>query len=186
MKKIHMMFGVVAFALFFSCAAETNAYFTTNQTAIRIDDQHALFAITYKFGSDTEDMYLPALATQDKSGTSSNFDTLTYSFYENGDQVQTTGNSLGIIVSKASFVDGMYKVEKGTAQSFTLVTLLTTEKSTFEEDYALQVTSLPFTLGTLSQKLNPTELQYYVTKEVELNTGNYPQKAIITNIEASQ
>ncbi len=174
MKKTHMFLGLAAFLMLLSPSA-SEAYFTTGQTATMLNAQNAVFTISYKFGHDDKDMYLPATAIRTNSPLADGT-TLTYGFYENGDYSKENGVAQAVILSKAPIVNGMYKIAKGTVETFTLLALLSTETTELEADYALHVDVLPFMIEKENQHLNPSELQYYTTKEVELNTGNYPKK----------
>ena len=56
-----------------------------------------------------------------------------------------------------------------------LIVILTADQSVTEEDFALQVQHLPYYVEKENEsmqrlQLNPSELQYYVTEEIELNT----------------
>ena len=174
MKKLYTSLGVTVFALCISPSL-SEAYFTTNQSVQRINAENAVLTVSYKFGHDDKDMYLPTTAVRAGSVTADGT-SLTYGLYENGDDLKGNGVSQAVIISKAPVVDGMYKIAKGTVQTFTVLVLLSTNESELEADYALHVDALPFKIETDVQKLNPSELQYYATKEVELNTGNYPEK----------
>jgi hypothetical protein len=105
-------------------------------------------------------------------------DRLGFEIVADGHDVTTKGKTTAAILSGAPAVAGQYKLEKDKAQKLWLIVLYETDKDTLETDYALSVTHLPFfvDMGETEKderKLNPSELQYYITPEVELNTGNF-------------
>lgn len=177
---MRMNFNIVRTLLVFSIAflpATSFAYFTTGQQAMRLSENAALFTIEYAFGLNDHDMYMPVLAVRNLSEENSRTK-VGYSIREESETITTEGTTAGIVLSSAPIVDGMYKLEKGKAQKMTLLVLYITDPEAHEEDYALQVDWLPFSVdkgGAQRQQLqlNPSELQYYITKEVELNTGNF-------------
>jgi hypothetical protein len=74
------------------------------------------------------------------------------------------------VLSNARLEDGMYVIPKGVAASFTLLVMYTIGEGETDTMFRNQVTHLPFTFDkTEQQKLNPSELQYYVTPLVALS-----------------
>ena len=170
LKKIGLIFLLLCIT---AQPKVTHAYFTTGQTAVKIDDHDALFLIEYKFGHTNYDMYLPAVTERGLTSVS-NEEKVGYTLVDSHKVVQTNGTTNGFVLSNVPIVNGMYKLEKGKAYKLWLAVLLTTDTVTPKMDYALQVTKLPFFMGNNPKKLqtlhlNPSELQYYVTKGVELN-----------------
>lgn len=128
--------------------------------------------IEYKFGLRDYDIYMPIVAQRGLQRDSDE-PKVGYSFREDG-RILNFGTSAGIIVSDAPVSDGMYKIEKGTARAMTLFVILDTNEAAPHKYYALQVDKLPYYVDRTeasrqSLQLNPSELQYYVTNEVELN-----------------
>jgi len=178
MKNI-FLYGLIV-VIFIIVPHTSHAYFTTNQTAVKLNDHTALFVIEYAFGLDKEDLYMPAITERGLSWESTT-EKVGYVLTEDQDDSRTNGTVTAVVLSHAPIVNGMYKLEKGKAQKMWLIALLTTNEDELETDYALQVQKLPFYVDTgdtklQTRQLNPSELQYYVTKEVELNTGNFPKK----------
>ncbi len=151
-------------------ATPSQAYFTTNQQAFSVNEQNAFYTIDFRFGLTKYDLYMPIMAMRDLAW-GSNQKTLGYEILEESKVSTTTGIANGIVLSNAEVVDGMYKVPAGTAITFTLFVVYTVEASDEETDYALHVQELPFYIGDKmsSQKLNPSELQYYISPEAEMN-----------------
>ncbi len=168
--------GVFLFSLFVlsASASQTEAYFTTNQTATKINETTALFSIEYAFGLEKRDIYMPVYAERGLLHAST-AQKVGYSLHKDGKKITLQGTTIGMAVSKAPIVNGMYKLEKGKAQKMTLYVILTTSSTTPEMDYTLQVDKLPFYVDIgkkdlQTQGLNPSELQYYITKQVGLNS----------------
>lgn len=160
----------------FALAPNTQAYFTTNQIASAINDHAAVFAIQYEFGLEKYDIYMP-IGIERNLAWENDEKKVGYTV-RNDEEIVSGGTTAGLVLSSAPIVDGMYKIAKGTVEKMTLFVVLTTPADAHEMDYALQVDALPYFVdrgGDELQKLqlNPSELQYYVTKEVELNTGNF-------------
>jgi hypothetical protein len=175
MRNIIVTLVVVLMGTVLGSPHITHAYLTTHQTAKKLNAHAAVFAIEYAFGLKDNDLYMPVLADRTASGTA-NTKHLSYSIIEEGDEVTTVGAAQGIVVSKAPIIDEMYKLEAGKAQKMTLIVLLILPDDIDEANYAVQVDSLPFfedegSKPLTMRQLNPSELQYYLTPEVELNTG---------------
>jgi len=175
MKKISL--GVAIAAVCAAAPAVSEAYFTTSQSAVQLNAHAAMYLIEYSFGLPDNDIYMPVIAQRDLAWESTQ-KKAGYSFTENGSHIHTQGTAAALVVSDAPIVDGMYKIEKGSAKKMTLLAFLITDPKAHEDDYALQVTKLPYYVDKGADELdalqlNPSELQYYVTKEVELNTGNF-------------
>jgi len=177
MSTVKISVGLMAFSLLALTPFVSMAYFTTSQAATAINSTVAMYTISYAFGREDEDIYMPIM-TQRTATLAEDSQKVGYSFTENGNQIRENGTAVALVLSSAPVVNGMYKIEKGTVKSMVLFALLVTEPNQHEADYALQVTHLPFYIdrgdGHLeAHHLNVTELQYYVTKEVELNSGNF-------------
>ncbi len=165
--------GIFAALLIVFVPQSSSAYFTTAQSAQKINEHTALFAIEYAFGLKNEDIYMPIL-TQRGLPWGDKKHTIGYTLRDGNSTVVTQGESYGLAVSNAPIVGDMYKLEKGKAQKMTLYIILNTATTTPTSRYALQVDQLPFYVDTgktnfETRQLNPSELQYYVTKPVKLN-----------------
>lgn len=178
MKRTYLSLGVLVALCFIIMPEHTQAYFTTNQTSVRINEHTALYAIEYAFGLPKYDIYMPVLAERNLTNDSS-IQKVGYSIQDDDNGVVEHGTTYGMVVAKAPIVDSMYKLEKGKAQKMTLYIIYTTASTTPEADYKLQVDSLPFYVDIKSngkiedletRQLNPSELIYYVTRNVELNS----------------
>ncbi|HEX4799144.1 MAG TPA: hypothetical protein VFV22_01265 [Candidatus Paceibacterota bacterium] len=172
MKHTHTMIHtyvtlmIVIFAgMFLLLPTNTHAYFTTNQKAISLNSHTGLFLIEYAFGTKKYDITMPVQAT-----TSSIKDdtVLGYEIRDtHGDVVH--GKTQAIILSNATLGrDGMYHIQKGTAQKMLLAVFFTPDTPQ-RDAYNLQVTHLPFQFDeTQKLQLNPSELIYYKTPATEL------------------
>lgn len=161
--------SVIAFAFLFIPSA-ADAYETTGQTAKRMSDTTAAYFITYKFGHENHDLYLPVGAVRGQDH-GDGMKLLGYEVLEKAEFPAKNGTAVAVVASNAAIENGMYKVPKGYAAEFTLIVLYTTEGEASEE-YAVQVTDLPFFMDDAAHRLNPSELQYYVTKAVTLNPSD--------------
>lgn len=142
------------------------AFVSTDQTGISVSDQTALYSITYRFGTTDRPFAVPYLAALDPADNELGFVILN----DDGEVVPPPGPVSAAIVSSAAIRDGLYVLEPGQAASFTLYVALTLNADNREQDYAIQVTQLPTYLGTERQRvpMNASQLQYYVTPEVNL------------------
>jgi hypothetical protein len=168
--------GLCAAFIVASFPFASHAYFTTNQIASTFNKNTALFAIQYDFGLEKNDIYMPIMAERNLPWENDQ-KKVGYTL-RNDKDVVTSGTTSGLVLSSAPIVDGMYKIAKGTVERMTLFVLLTTPSDAYEMDYALQVDALPYYMDKgedelMKLQLNPSELTKYVTKEVELNTGNF-------------
>jgi len=170
--------SVIAGAVLLTCLlpGSASAYFTTAQTAVALNDNVFLYTITYDFGMAKYDLEMPVVAVRQSVADN---DTLAvgYKMVDSEGEATQIGDSVGLVLSKAKYVDGAYVVPKGKAASFTLLVLVqaTDDELTAydaEQDLALQVTALPFVMKAegikIKANLNPSELKYYKTPELDI------------------
>lgn len=153
--------------------SQVHAYLTTAQSVQQINETIAIYAISYEFGHGTHDFYLPIQTVRNQAhGTEAH--TLGFEVLVDGKIRTDVGSTLAMAVSDAEIVGDMYKIPKGEKKKFILFVILTTDEDELEADYAVRVTDLPFYRNDDREylSLNPTELQYYITPEVEFNTSN--------------
>ncbi len=150
----------------------SQAYLTTSQSGQALSTTTALFTITYRFGFLNRELYMPILAQRDSGGAATSAD-VQFKLLNQKGATTSIGHMNGLVLSNATIKNGQYYLPPGKAADFTFVAALTVPTSTSSADYAIQMTSLPFTMiadgATVAGRLNPSELQYYVTPEVELN-----------------
>lgn len=151
----------------------TNAYFTTDQTATKLDAHSVLFTITYKFGFAEREVYLPIVTERDLSAHNPSLQA-GFSILDDR-EVSLLGSASTIILSNAEIENGRYYVPPGETASFTLLSVATFTDTELADQpkLSLLMTHLPFTMittedVTIPAQLNPSELQYYVTPEVAL------------------
>lgn len=169
----------------------SQAYLTTAQSAVDLGNNTVLFTVTYKFGFLNREVYMPIAAKRNKEFTDKGTDA-GYSILFNGqNEAQATtsklnnddvsvslnysilpGKARAIVLSNAEIKEGRYYLPKGKSGTFTLVALVDMSKSENKDDISLLMTSLPFTMiddkKRIEAKLNPSELQYYITPEINL------------------
>lgn len=161
--------------------ASADAYTTTGQRVQKINETTAIFFINYAFGHENYDLYLPILAKRDQEhGTETK--TIGFEVLAESEERTEIGTVQALALSKASIENGMYKVPKGHKLPFTFAAILTTDEGAIETDYAVRITDLPFFMGAESERLNPSELAYYITPEVELNESNTQPESVRFNI----
>lgn len=182
--KIFLSVFCSSFLCFVLLAPQSSqAYLTTAQSAKAVSSTTALFTITYHFGFLTRELYMPIIAKRDLIGTTTSSEAA-FTLLDHKGATTTIGLMNGIVLSTATIKDGQYYLPAGTSADFTLVAALTVPTSTSSADYALQVTALPFTMidnnTTVVGHLNPSELQYYVTPEIELNPIHTVQVVRVT------
>lgn len=142
----------------------TEAYNTTDQKTFGLDKNSALFLIDYKFGHKNHEIGMPFKTMNADSNAT---DTLAFSILDK-DNKRIEGKTSSIILSKTSLKEGMYSIQPGHLNMFTLIVVFTPSASS-TPDYRLQVTHLPFNFdGKQQLELNPTELQYYTTPYTDL------------------
>jgi hypothetical protein len=171
MRIQHISAGL-AFVIALACLPQhARAYFTTGQTAVKLSDTSALYMIEYSFGLKDHDIYMPIAA--ERNPKNNDAQSVGYTLQEDGHTV-TQGATSGIVASNAPVVNGMYKIARGTAEKMTLFVILATQSDTPHKYYALSVNRLPYYVDRGNPQLqelqlNPSELQYYATEEIELN-----------------
>jgi hypothetical protein len=181
-----------AFILLAALVPSTSqAYLTTAQSATDLGDGSALLTVTYTFGFLNREVYMPILANRNKDfddkgtnvGYSILFDNKTESKATTTTMSSATaqatlnysvlpGKAKAIVLSEAQIKDGRYYLPKGKSGTFTLIAVVDMSKSIIKEDISLLMTALPFTMiddgKRIEARLNPSELQYYKTPEVNL------------------
>ena len=176
MKKI---FLVAIIALFITPQA-VDAYTSTSQKAYRVNDTTALYYIDFVFGHNDHPIEIPVLAKRNqKHGEGTK--TLGYSLLKNGLKAKNIGTTRAVVISNGTKIsNARYQVPQGEAKKFTLAVILNTKTDLDKADYSILVTDLPFMLGNQELRLNPSELQYYRTPEIELNESNQTQNILET------
>ncbi len=150
------------------------AYFTTAQSAQMLGDgRGVLYTVTYDFGMQKNDLFLP-IVPERKIETKDQSRIMTYALFDDSEEETDYGESTAVVLSNAEIRDGYYFVPRGTGKRFVLAALLMLPETAPERslDLALLVTNLPFTIvnnaGKLPNQLNPSELKYYLTPEVDI------------------
>ena len=177
MLNLKIQISALVCLLFVALPHVSSAYFSTEQHAFKIDDTHVLYTVSYSFGTEKYALNMPVGAVRGlKHGDASPY--LGYSLVKNGEEVITDGEATALVLSSTKVENGSYIVKRGEAANFVLFALVTLPAIEVEddEDYdlALQVTSLPFVMtaadGTKTKgQLNPSELQYYVTPNLDID-----------------
>lgn len=153
----------------------SNAYFTTSQSATKITDHTILYTVTYRFGFEDRELYMPIMAKRGLEFDSQDF-ALGYDIFNN-QTVTTIGKTNALVLTdndKIKIKDGQYYLAPSQVAQFTLVTLLTIPKDIEKSNLSLLVTHLPFTMikadnNVINTKLNPSELQYYQTPAIKIS-----------------
>lgn len=151
MKKLPFYVALFGVALVSLLPQSSSAYSTSEQTALRLTDNHVLFTITYDIGFLNRATYAPVHAN---TGRISN--EVSYSITaENGNKMYVP--STGIVFAKNAVLENnFYRLEYGKKSDFTLVVIAAIPKS--EVGHSLKITNLPF---ILIDKDNTTRLSDY-------------------------
>jgi hypothetical protein len=166
MKQV-FFYGIAVLCMYFIGTPITSAYVTTGQQAFTVDGKIGVYAIQYTFGHQNHDIYIPINATR---GLSTSNNSLSYEITHT-DTTTGQGKSVAIVLSTAPIENHMYHIKKGHVESFTLLVLYTHDQNESSQEFMMHVTNLPFNFdGTYQLHLNPSELQYYVTKPLYLHT----------------
>ncbi len=173
MKKRSYVFGVLLVLFSLVLPTMSQAYFTTDQFAIRLDEGSVLYGITYDFGSNRYEYSMP-IVPERRDVSEDQSRTLTYAVRDEDQGEVNYGETTGIVLSQADMKDGMYFIPRGGSRRFTLLVLLTGQDVPSEPlELALGVTNLPFIMvhtdGETNGQLNPPELRKYLTPYVHLS-----------------
>jgi hypothetical protein len=175
MKTSKLKLYITAICVSLLLPSLSSAYFTTDQSATRLTSDTILFTVSYTFGHSDRELYMPIGAMRGID-TKSNSPYAGYTVL-NDDEVTEEGTTSAIVLTKNKSVeikDNQYFLPAGKRAEFTLVTLLSIPESeqNNSDDLSLIMSNLPFTMideGTeFAARLNPSELQYYVTPSIEL------------------
>ncbi|MFZ2253503.1 MAG: hypothetical protein WAW13_05060 [Minisyncoccia bacterium] len=164
--KSFVFFTILLASFFFFSTQSTHAYFTTNQSAMVLNDHTILFLIDYTFGTPTHEVTLPVKAL---NSTEKQNDAVSFSVLDK-DNAIIAGKTTSIVLSNAALnAQRMYVTPKSVGKKFTLAVFFTPESYELHKEYRLQVNHLPFNFdGTQQLQLNPSELVYYTTKFISL------------------
>ena len=164
----------VMLAAVFIIPISGHAYFTTDQQAVRLTNNHVLFTISYRFGFEKRELFMPILAKQDLRDVNIR-NRVGFELVSN---VDTSNYPVSAIVltksADAHVADDLYRLEPGNAAVFTLMAIVTLpDGANTDADMALHVTHLPFTMVTedgkqVKAQLNPSELEKYLTPILSL------------------
>ena len=167
-SKLKLYTGFICLTLLLPSFSE--AYFTTSQSAIKLNDSTVLFTVSYGFGLKDRDLLMPIYT--ERTEFSKSEDTLSYSILNQG-TTTAYGKTVGVVLTKdedVKVVDGQYFLPAGQSAEFTLISLLTLDEELSDTDLSLLVTHLPFTMVvdevSHQNQLNPSELQYYLTPSI--------------------
>lgn len=151
------------------------AYFTTAQTATKLDADTFLFTVTYRFGLDGRDLRMPVLSRRGLSSALVPY--AGYVIQNDGKRTIEKGDAYSIVLSDAKVLGNEYFVPAGKVSTFTLVTVLKLTPEMIavadeESKLSLLMTNLPFTMTEegkdIPARLNPSELQYYQTPALSI------------------
>lgn len=166
-RHILAAFGAAAFFALLPLGAQ--AYFTTDQQTVRLDERTVLHTITYEFGSGKYDVMLPIMASDTVTEERAEVE---YTLMAGEDMV--AADTVAIVLSDAEVRDNQYFVPAEESAVFTLVVLQTLPAVMVSTgaDLSVQVTDLPFKLGLDGMKyqngLNDSELRAYRTPGITL------------------
>ena len=165
MRYFSIVAAIVITAVLGIGAEKAQAYFTTSQYAVALNEKTGLFLINFSFGHEDHDVYIPVLAIR---GTEKAENALSYEILDDEDEI-AKGTAAALVLSTFPLEAGMYKIPKGASGDFTLFALYTKDTNETDTAFSAQVTHLPFSFDkTQRLQLNPSELQYYVTPALQL------------------
>ena len=149
------------------------AYFTTDQQAVRLHDGNLLFTISYQFGFGKRHVYMPILAESNLSNNTTP-NTMSFILTADGEPIEVENISAIALTSDedATIIDRQYHLDPYRSALFTLVALV--KLSGAEQarlsgaELGLKVTNFPFTMVTeedevIKARLGQTELDKYHT-----------------------
>ncbi len=170
--KMKLVLGLFVFSFLITPAA-AEAYFTTAQSATKITADTTLFTVTYKFGFLNRELYMPIVTERGLQATSTKF-SVGYDLLSEDDEVLNIGSMAAIVLADDEDIqikNGQYYLPQGKSAEFTFIALVTTPAGE-TTDASLLITHLPFIMVKAGEevpaRLNPSEMQYYRTPEVEL------------------
>lgn len=139
----------------------TEAYFTTGQKVVHLENGASLFLIEYKFGHEKHEIQLPVMATNTSEKATN---TLTFAIVDK-DGHEVPGKASAIALSNAKLGNNkMYSIPKNASKTAVLIAVFIPDQRDTKDDHRLQMTHLPFNFdGTQQLQLNPSELDHYVT-----------------------
>ena len=157
-----------------SLPLSASAYVTTGNNAFTIDGHTGIYTIDFTFGHQNHDVSIPLYAVRSPYQSDA---MISYELLNKEDDScknsdfqcsLSIGNAIAIVLSDTQIRDEMYFIPKGTRASFTLLVVFESPRALGTLSSYLHVTHLPFLFdGKQKLRLNPSELQYYMTSAVK-------------------
>ena len=147
------------------------AYTSTNQLAIQLDEQRALFIVQFAFGTRFNDFFIPIQAVRSEVYGSER-DVLGYDIIADRAGATAEGVTRSLVLSDLEVVDNaFYRIPAGSNGFFTLVTELSVPAGIPDSEYLVQVNSLPHYVGEKRERrtVNEIELRSFISPGIELN-----------------
>lgn len=167
-KLIILIFLILGLLLSYDLAAANEP---DVRGAIKINDNAALFFVSFTLGSERGDMLVPLLSERT---TSDELDTRSHYYIEdaNEDVIEGGTTSALLLSENAAYEDGKYRIEKGKRASFTLLAVYTNEAGV--GGHKLQMRTLPFEVENYleDQQYNRHELGQFSSVSISLNEPN--------------
>jgi len=173
MKKIKKFLVVSVLALVVLFPESSSAYKTTEQTAVRLNENTILYTISYRFNFLNRDTYMPIMTKRETENfTSSPY--LSYQIFD-GEEVFNEGDVKALVLSKTKIDNSHYFSRAGITTDFMLVAILTLPQSVVNEggDFSLKVKSLPIKTEIESEneeknEVTQVDLSEYITPSIKI------------------
>jgi len=127
----------------------TYAYSVIDENVYVVNDSLIMFTQTFSFGVLNSDAYLSYQA--EKGETDSFSRTVNYLLVEDGQPLPAIVSSIGVLLSDAPVINGLYRVTERQPEEFTLlafVTLPEPDPSLINRNLSMELVRLPFTTFT--------------------------------------
>lgn len=159
--------------LMFSLTTDVaEAYRSTDQSVVRLNDDTVLFRIDFDFGFLNADAWLPYMTARDGSSSAR---ALHFRLLDEAGMEVSGGVAYGVVLGDTDIIrDGRYYIPRGERESFSLVVAvrLTPEVADAVGALRLETTALPYTIlreGEMSDRyLGPADLTTHRTPAILL------------------
>jgi hypothetical protein len=172
---------IASLAILLITPLTTNAYETINQTAVQLNDDYALFTVSYRFGFLNRELYMPIRAMLD-TDSANNAKAAEFQITLNGEAI-VAPEMVSIVLGTSEHLEVRekeYYLPQGRAGVFTLLAIVRLPESvTTGDTMAMKMTHLPFTMvkdddNAREAYLEPSELAEYQTPILTIEKGIEP------------
>lgn len=163
------MLGLAVLGLLAPSLSVATESYTVSTDALAVTPTHALFTLEFDFlSSNTERYRIPVGARYGTPAATSPYVGFNLS-PRDGAAAPTPVRASGIVLSSAPIENGYYTIPRDSRESFRLIALVEVPADTAAAAYDLELTHLPYRIGTTDRAVTEDRLSRFSAGPVLLN-----------------